>query len=458
MLDATTATALETSFLAKVPDMLALDASLTGTATAIRSAEGVSKGLRKLAPQQQQLAALVDSSPKQPVPPSPPPPRHASSTTTTHTLYSLFDSLESATAEHRYKDAIQLLRRLESLSSSSSSTPPPSPLHGGGSNGHALSYRWELEYKTSQATSKVISSLIAAISLPEPIYDASLRPIRPLLAMLLEVARETSTLHVLLSVATSRFRENVEYLLSGYHGTAAPSSGAAAEEATLDQAAALGQSIQRCLQGTLDAVHSLFIDTATTATHGNGGVSKATAAAVYGAVSGWMVTEVVGYGCDMLKRSVLIPRAVPTGLPPSCRCVSAFILPFTHTPDAVAPPKSTPQKYGDDVRTRAMLMRCACDAVWPSLESVLLRRSRQLAEGLRKAAASEIKHAAGSAMTAPMDVHDAAAWEVLVSVFPSAKRLLIEMKTLSTAIVPIATPSAVNAMRTASSLTFQVGC
>lgn len=415
------------AFLHAVPDMLAVDATIASAATALRSAESLAKSLRA-------SAAEMDTSG---VTPSGAGAGGVNGgwdgTASTAAVTSIAsadkreweiiaDALEAAISEHRFEDAVHLLRDLheagEALASGSDRRRSSHDPAG------AAETAWLIEQKIQEAELRVASALQRAISLPEPVYSPQLESVKPLVALLAQTVSAPVALDTLLEASSVKLQDCLDSRTRAFQGTSiAP--GAGAEDATIDLAASLGQVLTAGVQGTAEAAASIL----------------GSAPGLYGAVCDWTLKE-VAFGCEMLRKSVILPRAAPAGLTNTTRCVAAFLA-FCDIIDAgIGVPAG----------------QIARERVWPNVEAVLERKARQLGESLRKAAATEavkVAAARGKGPSLPVSPNDAT-WDELSGLFPSAKRLLMEVGAMSAAVTPIAGPAAVIGMRKAITTIFLV--
>ena len=329
------------------------------------------------------------------------------------------DSLEASIAEHRFEEAVQLLYELheagEVMATSNSdrrrSVQDPSTSENA----------WIIEQKIEDAGRKVYIALQRAISLPEPIYSPQNESLRPLITLLAQVTSAPVALDTLLDASSSRLQDCLESRTQGYQGSIVPGSGA--EDATIDLAASLGQVLAAGVQGTAETAAVVLSSTP----------------GLYGTVCDWVLKQ-VAFACDVLHKSVILPRAAPAGLSNTTRCAAAFLVYCDIIDSGIGVPAG----------------QIARERIWPDVDVVLQRKVRQLCEGLRKAAATEaVKVAAGKGPTLPRSPNDAT-WEELNALFPSSKRILMEIGTMAAAVAPIAGPAAVIGMRKAISSIFVV--
>jgi hypothetical protein len=410
------------AFLRAVPDLLGVDASLSNVGAAVRSAENLARTLR---------ASAADIDTTHPSSTTPPP-----STTKEAEAFKfleanrqwerIHDAFEASVAEHRFEDAFTYWQELlQTLTSSSSGTS------SNGSSG-ANERAWLLEIKCSECASFLVSFLqqqaasISKLGGGGGDGDGELK-LQQVVVLLSQLVGVPAAVAAVLDASRTRLRDHLESLPLGYQRAAAAGSGAAAEEATLDLAAALGQALAMGLATTANLVKSIS--------------NTESEAVVYGAFSDWVGTE-VAFGCEVLRKSVVLPRAAPAGLATTTRCTAAFLAHFHALDTAMGVPVG----------------QLAREGVWSAVEPVLQRRARQLCDGLRKAAATEAKAAANTSAKLPsMRDGRVVSWEELISVFPSAKRLTNEVAGMAAATTPVAGPTAVASVRSIITTAFMVG-
>ncbi len=429
------------AFLRAVPDLLGVDASLSNVGAAVRSAENLARTLRASAADVDTTAAATSSSLRTTTGAlgaataartgeAPAPGIEADTFTyieATRQWERVYDSFEAALAEHRFEDAFSYWQELHTLTTTSSTS------NGTNTNtAIAGSERaWILEIKCSECAAVLVSSLQYEVSSLIKLGSGDGVKLQKVIVLLCQLVGLAAAVATLLDAFTVRLRDQLESLPLGYQRAAAAGSGAAAEEATIDLAAALGQALAMGIAQIADLLKSISSSI----------TSNSDSAVVYGALCDWVVAE-VAFGCEVLRKSVLLPRAAPAGLGTTTRCTAAFLVHCDALDTAVNIPTG----------------KVSREAVWSAVEPVLQRRARQLNEGIRKAAATEAKAASNTTAKLP-NIRDGSAttsWEELIAVFPSAKRLVTEISGMAAAVAPIAGPSAVASLRTIVTAGFMV--
>ena len=426
-------------FLRAVPDMLSIDAALISVRAALKGAEGMAKMLRDGAgdpdpttPHQSTLLVPTHSAAAA----APPSDSIESARNSVHherereREWELKnDLLEAALAENRFEDAVEQLKQLVHQASTSIAQQHEQ---------HA----WVLQRRADEAGSRLVSALCRRISLSDAVYSPTLENERPLLTVLSQVVGSAAAVETLLSVASARLRDHLDALPVRHHlhtGGGGGSGGnvngtgsgnATSEDAAVDVAAALGQTLANGIIGGVDATKLLLSSSSSSSSSTTSSTTTNT-----GGLAQWVYDE-VAYACEMLKKVVILPRAAPAGLLPTCRCLAVFL---AHC-DAI-----------EDVVHIPCVGQLARDAVWPGgVEPVLQRRVRQVCDGLKKAAAGEASRK--TAVPNP----SAASWDALCAVYPSAKRMLSELRVIADAVVPIAGPAAVMSMQQCTTVLFLV--
>lgn len=334
------------------------------------------------------------------------------------------DAFDAALAEYRFEDAFTHWQELYTIAHSTGTM-------NSNSTGTEESERaWILEIKCSECAALLVSPLqrqaAALIStLGGDIADGV--ELQKVVALLCQLAGLPAALATILDAFTSRVRDNLELLPLGYQRAAA-----AAEEATLDLAAALGQALVMGIATTAASMKSISNAI-------NGQSNRDSSNIMHGALSNWVVAE-VAFGCEVLRKFVVLPRAAPAGLATTTRCVAAFTAQCDELDAIVGFPAG----------------QLAQESVWSAVEPVLQRRARQVSEGLRKAGAIEAKGASNTISKLPSIGNANVSWEDLVSVFPSAKRLATEVSGMAVAVAPIAGPAAVASIRNIVTTAFMV--
>ncbi|KAG7673013.1 hypothetical protein Ndes2437B_g01120 [Nannochloris sp. 'desiccata'] len=420
------------AFLKAVPDLLGIDASLSNVGAALRSSEKLAKTLRAsaadidtttstasrtaTAKQMAMMNAGITA-----------PSVSATRTTESSDPFKMFganrqwervhDAFEAALAEYRFEDAFSYWQELNTLAHSNT----PSTISN--STGTAEGERaWILEIKCSECAALLASPLqhqaAALLSTLGGGTAANGLELQKVVVLLCQLAGLPSALGTILDASRERIRGHLESLPLGYQRAAA-----AAEEATLDLAAALGQALVTGIATTAASLKLISNDI-------NGQSNSDSSITVYGTLSDWVVAE-VAFGCEVLRKSVVLPRAAPAGLATTTRCAAAFLAHCDELDTVVSIPTG----------------QLARESVWSAVEPVLQRRARQLSEGLRKAAAIEAKAASNATSKLRNIGNTNLSWEELVSVFPSAKRLATEVFGMAAAVAPIAGPAAVASVR-----------
>jgi hypothetical protein len=437
------------AFLKAVPDLLGVDASLSNVGAALRTAEKLARTLRA-------SAADIDTT-------------TTSTTTSTATARPLammnagitapfvsaaqttassaheadsfkgfeanrqwertHDAFEAALAEYRFEDAFTHWQELHTLAHSSTTSTIDSINTKTAESERA----WILEIKCSECAALLLSRLqhraAAVLSTTAGGGIADGLELQKVFVLLCQLAGLPAALATILDASKTRVRDQLELLPLGYQRAAA------AEEATLDLAAALGQALAMAIATITASVKSL-----SDAINGQSNMNMDSSIIVYGALSDWVVAEVT-FGCEVFRKSVVLPRAAPAGLATTTRCAAAFIAHCDELDTFVSIPAG----------------QLARESVWSAVEPVLQRRARQVSEGLRKAAAIEAKAALNTTSKLPsIGNNKNVSWKELVSVFPSAKRLATELSGISAAVAPIAGPAAVASIRNIVTTVFRV--
>jgi len=325
-------------------------------------------------------------------------------------------AVESAIAELRFRDAWHHLRTLETLADRTRDpNKSPNPAH--------QDFAWQLKESVAYWNTAIVNGLEARVSARVLSDQDAIET-----ALLLEdIAGPRVSIDALLKRKSSKLQEEFDNLpLAAQAGSTGPS----AESAACDIAALMGQILAEGIRTTFNCVScgdysSSVVDTTRLPPH------------VRGLVTQWALRELQS-ACARLRRLVILPLASPAGLKTTCMCIAAFL--------------AYCNAIGVECGIPSLVI--AQDALWHAVDSVLQRRLRQLGEGLLKAVQVEVSEAvAGNVALPQIEIYT---WESLSAVFPSANRLLSEVKAMSEVTELVAGPKAIVAISHGLSSLFMV--
>jgi hypothetical protein len=304
------------------------------------------------------------------------------------------DACDAAVAEHRAAEALSQLRKLGRLADRAAA------------EGGAQELAWRLQDEAAARREALAAALERRIALPWATAGDAGAAAR----QLQEASSPLRALRALLAGASARLRRQLESVPGPVGATAG-----AAERAATEYAAELGQALSLGLDAALrSCTAALGVDSS---------------AELSAALLGWALGEVVAC-CATLRRVALLPCAAPAGLRATLRCAAALL---AHC-DALGAAHGLPAAAA------------AQRELWPAVHQALQRRVRQLAEGVRRAAAAEAAAAAAADADSLPGVD--APWASLASVFPSADQMLGEVEAVAVAVAAAASPRAAAALRT----------
>jgi hypothetical protein len=396
------------AFIRAVPGMLALEADVAKTRAALRGAEELADSLRGagagtvLVPDERGTggaAALGADDGGWP------------DSQEAERWQRHLDVFDAAAAEHRVDDALSQLRKLERMVGKASRAVASTSAAAMGEQRRAAGaaaaqeLAWRLQAEAEARREVLADALERRISQPSISEGACRQAVR----RLSEAAGSRRALNILLSSATGRLRRHEDAL-----PRPAGTSPAGAERATADCAAAIGQTLLREVDAACSCANALL--------------SADASPSLSAALADWALREASAAG-QAVRRLALLPCAAPAGLHATVRCTAMLLA----SCDALEEARRVPAAAA------------ALREMWPVVEQVMHRRVRQLAEGVKKAAQLEATAAATAGPGALPAVN--APWEQLAAVFPSAQRFVGEAGWLADALLPLASPRAVAALR-----------